>query len=86
MSAWVADTAGPPSKLRSVSLARQSFAVSVLAEQDGSIRKGAVIWTTISKDKVLSFPFVANSPEQLRALAEHENPPVLLNSQILWKL
>jgi hypothetical protein len=29
-----------------------------------------VVWTTVRKDKLLSFAFVANSPEQLKALAE----------------
>jgi hypothetical protein len=51
-------------------LAGQSFVVSILGEQDGAIRKGAVISTTICKDKLLSFAFVANSPEELKILIE----------------
>jgi len=70
MSAWVAGFSSSPGKPRSVVLAGQSFAVSVFSDEDGTIKKGAVIWTTIRKGKLLSFAFVANSPEQLRALAE----------------
>ncbi len=70
MSAWVAGTSSLPGKPRSVVLAGQTFAVSVFAEQDGTIKKGAVVWTTIRKDKLLSFAFVANSPEQLKKLTE----------------
>src|SRR5712692_8289550 len=55
MSAWVAGTSSLPGKPRSVVLAGQSFAVFVFGEQDGAIRKGAVVWTTIRKDKLLSF-------------------------------
>ncbi len=70
MSAWVAGASSLPGKTRSVILAGQKFEVLVFAEQDGTIRKGAVIWTTIRKDKLLSFAFGANSPEQLKRLAE----------------
>ena len=70
MSAWVAGTTSLPGKSRSVVLGGQSFVVYVFAEQDGTVRKGAVVWTTIRKDKLLSFAFVANSSEQLKKLAE----------------
>jgi len=72
MSAWVAGFSGSTEKPRSVVIGGQSFAVSVFSEQDGTItiKKGAVVWNTIRKGKLLSFAFVANSPEQLRALAE----------------
>ena len=70
MSAWVAGFSSSTGKPRSVVLAGQSFAVSVFSEQDGAIKKGAVVWTTVRKDKLLSFAFVANSPEQLKRLAE----------------
>jgi hypothetical protein len=59
-----------PEKPRSAVLAGQSFTVFVFARQEGTVKKGAVIWTTIRKGKLLSFAFVANSPEQLKALAE----------------
>ncbi len=70
MSAWVAGISISPEKSRSVVLAGQSFAVYVFGEQDGLIKKGAVVWTTIRKDKLLSFAFVANTPQQLKRLAE----------------
>lgn len=70
MTAWVAGTSSLPEKPRSAVLAGQSFTVFVFARQEGTVKKGAVIWTTIRKGKLLSFAFVANSPEQLKALAE----------------
>jgi hypothetical protein len=70
MSAWVAGVSNAP-KPRSVVLSGQIFAVYVVGETEGAmIRKGAVIWTTIRKGKLLSFAFVANSPEQLTSLTE----------------
>jgi hypothetical protein len=38
--------------------------------QDGPIRKGAVVWTTTRKGQLLSFFFAANSPDQLKSLAD----------------
>ncbi len=70
MGAWVAGTSNLPGKPRSVVLAGQPFTVSVFGQQDGTIKKGAVVWTTIRKGKLLSFAFVANSPEQLKRLTE----------------
>jgi hypothetical protein len=70
MSAWVAGISGSPGTPRFVVLSGQSFAVSVFGERKGTVKKGAVVWTTIRKGKLLSFAFVANSPEQLKALAE----------------
>lgn len=48
----------------------QSFAISVFRLQEGNVRKGAVVWTTVRKGQLLSFAFVANSPSQLQALTE----------------
>jgi hypothetical protein len=70
MSAWVIGISSPPGTPRSLVLAGQSFAVSIFSEQDGAIKRGAVVWTTIRKDKLLSFAFVANSPEQLKKVTE----------------
>jgi hypothetical protein len=70
MSTWVAGISGSPGKPRTIVLSGQSFLVYVIGEQEGTLKKGAVIWTTIRKGKLLSFAFVANSPEQLKALAE----------------
>jgi hypothetical protein len=70
MNTWVAGISSSLGTPRSVVISGQSFAVSVLGEQMGTIRKGAVVWTTIRKGKLLSFAFVANSPEQLKALTE----------------
>jgi hypothetical protein len=70
MSAWVAHSKDASALPRSVVLSGQSFAVSLFGMQEGTTKKGAVVWTTIRKDKLLSFAFVANSSEQLKRLAE----------------
>ena len=70
MSAWVANSKDATALPRSVILSGQSFAVSLFGVQEGTTKKGAVVWTTVRKDKLLSFAFVANSPEQLKKLAE----------------
>jgi hypothetical protein len=70
ISALVAGVSGSSGTPRFVVLSDQKFAVYVFATQEKSARKGAVVWTTIRKGKLLSFAFVANSPEQLKALAE----------------
>lgn len=70
MSAWVAGFSDSTATPRQVTLAGQRFAVSVFAIHEGTVKKGAVIWTTIRKGKLLSFAFVANSPERLKELTE----------------
>lgn len=70
MSAWVAHSKDASALPKSVVLSGQSFSVSVFGLQEGTVKKGAVVWTTVRKGKPLSFAFVANSPEQLKALAE----------------
>jgi hypothetical protein len=70
MSAWVANSKDATALPRSVVLSGQRFAVSLFGVQEGTTTKGAVVWTTIRKDKLLSFAFVANSPEQLKKLTE----------------
>jgi hypothetical protein len=70
MTAWVVGLANLPVVPKSTVLSGQSFAVSVLARGDEKGKKGAVVWTTIRNGKLLSFAFVANSPQQLTTLAE----------------
>jgi hypothetical protein len=70
MSAWVAHSKDASAMPKSVVISGQSFTVSVFALQNGTVKKGAVVWTTVRKGKLLSFAFAANSPEQLKALAE----------------
>ena len=70
MSAWVAHSKDVRALPRSVVISGQSFAVSVFGMQEGPIKKGATVWTTVRKGKLLSFAFVANSPEQLETLTE----------------
>jgi hypothetical protein len=70
MSAWVAGFGKAEATPKLTVISGQTFAVSVLALQEGPMRKGAVIWTTIRKGKLLSFAFVANSTEQLKKLTE----------------
>src|ERR1041385_3616166 len=61
VSAWVAQSSSLPGKPRNVILAGQNFAVFVFGVQSGKAKKGAVIWTTIRRGKLLSFGFVANA-------------------------
>jgi hypothetical protein len=70
MNAWVAHSRDTSALPKSVVISGQSFTVSVFGLQEGTVKKGAVVWTTIRKGKLLSFAFVANSPQQLKALAE----------------
>jgi hypothetical protein len=70
MSAWVAGFGDSHAAPRQTTLSGQAFAVFVFGMKEGTVKKGAVIWTTIRKGKLLSFAFVANSPEQLTKLAE----------------
>jgi hypothetical protein len=70
MNAWVAHSKDASALPKSVVLSGQSFSVSVFGLQEGTVKKGAVVWTTVRKGKLLSFAFVANSPEQLKRLTE----------------
>lgn len=70
MNSWVAHSQEPYPVARPVVISGQQFAVSVFGVQEGTVTKGAVVWTTIRKGKLLSFAFAANSPEHLKALAE----------------
>jgi hypothetical protein len=70
MSAWVAHSDDSSALPKSVAISGQRFSVSVFGLQDGSVKKGAVVWTTVRKGELLSFAFAANSPEQLTKLAE----------------
>jgi hypothetical protein len=71
MSYWVGGASGSdPASARNVVISGQTFSVFVFAVQQGAVRKGSVVWTTIRTGKLLSFAFAANSPEQLKALAE----------------
>lgn len=70
MSALVAGAGEAQIPSRTVVISGQRFAVSLFAHQEGAIRKRAVVFTTVRRGKLLSFAFAANSPEQLKALAE----------------
>jgi hypothetical protein len=70
MNAWVAHSKNANSLPKSVTISGQAFTVSVFGLQEGMVRKGAVVFTTVRKEKLLSFAFVANSPQQLKALTE----------------
>ncbi len=70
MSALVAHSKDTSALPRAVILSGQTFSVSVFAMQEGTTKKGAVVWTTVRRGRLLSFAFVANSPEQLKKLAE----------------
>jgi hypothetical protein len=70
MNALVAHSRDASAVPRPVVISGQSFVVSVFGLQEGNVRKGAVVWTTIRKGQLLSFAFSANSPEQLTILTE----------------
>lgn len=70
MNAWVAHSKDTSVLPKAASISGQSFTVSVFGLQEGTVKKGAVVFTTIRKGKLLSFAFAANSPEQLKALTE----------------
>ena len=70
MNAWVAHSKDPSALPKSATISGQVFTVSVFGLQEGTVRKGAVVFTTVRKGKLLSFAFAANSPEQLKALTE----------------
>jgi hypothetical protein len=70
MSALVAHGKDTNALPRAVLLSGQTFVVSVFGMQEGTTKKGAVVWTTVRKGKLLSFAFVANSPGQLKKLTE----------------
>jgi len=70
MSAWVAGVSKAEATPKQTIISGQTFAVSLLALQEDRTRKGAVIWTTIHNGELLSFAFVANSPERLNELVQ----------------
>ncbi len=70
MSAWVANSKDASALPRTVVISGQSFSVSLFGSQEGTVRKGAVVWTTVRKGQLLSFAFAANSPDQLKTLTE----------------
>jgi len=70
MSAWVLGFDGARAPARHFVISGQDFAVSAVASRQGNVRRGVVVWTTVRKGQLLSFAFVANSPNQLQKLAE----------------
>jgi len=70
MSAWVAHSKDPGDLPHSMIVSGQKFSVSLFGLQDGAVRKGAIVWTTVRKGQLLSFAFASNSPEELKSLAD----------------
>lgn len=70
MNALVAHSRDTGVLPKSAIISGQRFTVSVFGLREGAVRKGAVVWTTVRKRKLLSFAFAANSPAQLRELTE----------------
>ncbi len=70
MNAWVAHSKDASALPKAAVISGQSFTVSVFGLQEGTVKKGAVVFTTIRKGKLLSFAFAANSPERLKELTE----------------
>ena len=70
MNAWVAHSKDASALPKSVVISGQRFSVSLFGLQEGTVEKGAVVWTTVRKGQLLSFAFAANSPRQLTRLTE----------------
>ena len=70
MNAWVAHSKDTSTLPRDTVISGQSFTVSVFGLPEGTVRKGAVVFTTVRKGTLLSFAFVANSPDQLQKLTD----------------
>jgi len=70
LSAWVMGFSEAPALPKPVMLSGKSFTVSVFEKEEGGMKKAAVVWTTIRGGKLVAFAFRANSPEQLKAIAE----------------
>ena len=70
MGAWVAHSKDASALPKLVVISGQRFTVSIFGLQEGKVRKGAVVFTTTRKGKLLSFAFAANSPEKLQELTE----------------
>jgi hypothetical protein len=70
LSAWVMGFSEAAALPKPVVLSGQSFTVSVFEKQERGMKKAAVVWTTIRRGKLVAFAFRANSPEQLKAIAE----------------
>jgi hypothetical protein len=70
MNAWVAHSTDASVLPKSTVVSGQSFTVSAFGLQEGVVKKGAVVFTTVRKGRLLSFAFAANSPERLKALTE----------------
>jgi len=68
--AWVAHSDDPSALPKQAVILDQNLTVSVFGLQEGAVKKGAVVFTTLWKGKLLSFAFAANSPQQLKALTE----------------
>lgn len=70
MNAWVAHSKDTSVSPTPVVFSGQSFTVSVFGLQEGTLKKSAVVFTTIRKGKLLSFAFAANSSERLSVLTD----------------
>ncbi|HEY6338569.1 MAG TPA: hypothetical protein VIW68_08765 [Candidatus Sulfotelmatobacter sp.] len=70
MNAWVAQSKDASALPKSIVISGQSFTVSVFGLQERTVKKGAVVWTTVRNGKLLSFAFVANTPDRLKGLTE----------------
>jgi hypothetical protein len=70
MSEWVASGHKARASPRVATVSGQTFTVSVFGWQEGPGKKFAVVWTTVRRGVLLSFAFVANSPQQLKNLTE----------------
>jgi hypothetical protein len=72
MTGWILGLDQPVSPTQKHMVSGQNFAISVIGMRSVGATKGrgAAVWTTIRKGKLLSFAFAANSPQNLNSLAQ----------------
>jgi hypothetical protein len=70
MNAWVAHSRDATALPRQVVISGQLFTMSIFGLQEGNIKKGAMVWTTVRMGQLLSFAFAANSAQVLQRLTE----------------
>lgn len=70
MSAWVMGLPDVRALSHAVTVSRRNFTVSAFQGPEATVRKTAVVWTTVCKDQLVSFAFSANSSEQLKSVAK----------------
>jgi len=70
LNAWVMGFSKAVAMPKSAVFSGQSFTMSVFEKEENGMKKRAMVLTTIRKSTLVAFAFQANSPEQLKAVAD----------------